>query len=400
LTALNRLTPKRIAAAPDGRHADGGGLYLRVRGDGRYRHWIFRFSRSGKIAEISISAVDDVTLPAARDEGRRLREMVALGKDPIDERRRAEAEQANHKTFGAVAQLVIERGRKGWTPSSLRGWNDSLRRDAKRLHDIDIADVTVDDVKRTVMPIFDRGHYVHAKRTLTRIASALDYAIAHGWRSGANVAGWGVFRHIIPKREKADRRRRMLPWADAPAAVDAMRVAAGVGPRALEFMVLTAARLTEATEARWSEIDLDAEIWTIPASRMKARVEHVAPLSKRALAILDEMATMRVGEYVFPGRDMHGPIGAKTVQLACDAATDNRASPHGFRATFRSWCGAQGVDRELAEVALAHTIQGVEGAYHRDVMLERRRPVMEAWSDFVDGKSASAKVVQFKGKGR
>ena len=157
MSALNRLSPKRIAAAPDGRHADGGGLYLRVRADGAYRHWIFRFSRNGKVAEMAIGAVADVRLAAARDEARRLREMVALGKDRIGERRRAEAEQTNHKTFTEVAALVINRGREAWTPSNLRGWNDSLLRHAKRLHDIDVADIGIEDVKRVAMPIFDRA---------------------------------------------------------------------------------------------------------------------------------------------------------------------------------------------------------------------------------------------------
>jgi integrase len=400
MATLNRLAPKRIANAPDGRFADGGGLYLRVRGEGKYRHWIFRFVKTGKVTEIGIGAVKDVPLAKAREEARRLRQMVASGANPLVERRRAEAEQANSKTFGEVAKLVIDRGRNGWTVSSLRGWTNSLIKDAKRLADMNIADIGIDDVRRTVMPQFDKGDHVAARRTLGRIASALDYATARGWRSGANVAVWSVFKHLAPARDKADRRHRMLPWQGAPDAIDNIRVAAGVAPRALEFMILTATRLSEATDAQWSEIDFEAKTWTIPVSRMKARQPHTVPLSKRALEILDELGRGKVGEYVFPGRNMYGPIGAKTVQLACDAATGEKASPHGFRATFRSWCGANGVVREVAEAALAHTVQGVEGSYLREPMLERRRPIMEAWATFLDGKGAGATVVPFKSKGK
>src|ERR1700722_13464599 len=185
---LNQLTAREVACAKDGSHADGGGLYLRVSGGGSRRSWVFRFTCDGKVTETGLGPVNAVTLAKAREEAQRLREIVASGKNPIAERRRVEAEEANRKTFHEVAKFVIERERDGWGASSLASWRRSLFTDAKRLAELNVDEIAVENVKEVVTPILDRGDYVAARRTLSRVAEVLDCAIAHGWRSTGNVA--------------------------------------------------------------------------------------------------------------------------------------------------------------------------------------------------------------------
>jgi hypothetical protein len=266
---LNMLTPRQVASAKDGWHADGGNLYLRVSGEGRRRSWIFRFTRAGKVTEIGLGAADAVTLAFVRSERKRLAETVAEGRNPLAERRRTQAEEAAKRTFGEVAAYVIDRDRGHWGASTLRAWENSLNRDAKRLADLDIARIDVENIKVVLAPIIESGEHVRARRTLRCIEAVLSCAIAHGWRSAANAADWEVFKHIMPRRPKANWRHPMAPWREAPAAFARMREVPAMPTRCIEFIASTAVRLTEARSARWSEINFEMSTWTIPAERMK-----------------------------------------------------------------------------------------------------------------------------------
>ncbi|HEY1888343.1 MAG TPA: integrase arm-type DNA-binding domain-containing protein [Roseiarcus sp.] len=398
MAKLNQLTARKVATAKDGWHTDRGGLYLRVSDNRKRRRWVFRFTRNGKVTEIGLGAADAVSLAHVREERARFANMRAKGLDPFTERRRGEARRERRKTFAEVAEFVIKRDRGHWGATSLRAWENSLNIDAKRLADLAVAEVSVEDIKATVMPIFERDEHVSARRTLHRIAAVLACAIAHGWRSTANAAAWEVFKQIAPKRPNGvDRRHAALDWREAPVAFAAMRKTDSITARCLEFIALTAAQRTEAREAKWSEIDFDAATWTIPATRMKMRELHVVPLSQQAMEILVELKKLRAGPYVFFGRGPRRPISAGAVWKQSGRITDGKASPHGWRATFRSWCADNGVEREVAESALAHSLGGVEAAYNRAAMVERRRKVMHAWGAFLAGES-SATVIPFAGK--
>jgi integrase len=166
------------------------------------------------------------------------------------------------------------------------------------------------------------------------------------------------------------------------------------------FAVLTGVRISEATGVQWGEIDFDKKLWTIPADRMKMRTPHIVPLSHQAVQVLDELLRVRTGENVFPSPIGFKPISRVQCWRVTKAVTDNAGTNHGWRSTFRSWCAAHGVDREVAELSIAHTVGGVEGRYQRDHMVERRRPVMQAYADCVTSRSESATVVPFEGKRR
>ena len=163
---------------------------------------------------------------------------------------------------------------------------------------------------------------------------------------------------------------------------------------AFEFLVLTAARSGEVRLAHWAEIDPDNEIWTVPAERMKTHREHRVPLSGRALEVLREARKYADGSgLVFPslsGRALSDATMSKLLREQGIAAV-----PHGFRSSFRDWCADTGKPREIAEAALAHTVGGVEGAYFRSDLFERRHRLMDQWAQFVTG--GRAKVVRIRG---
>jgi integrase len=264
---------------------------------------------------------------------------------------------------------------------------------------MDVNAIDIEHLVEALQPLWDRGAHSSARSTLSRIEAVLATAIARKWRKNANVANWKVFKHVAPKRpggDDEDRRHAMVQWRQAPAVMAKIRAVDTIAARALTFAILTGVRISEATDAQWGEIDFDKELWTIPAARMKMRKSHTVPLSRQAIELLDELLKVRTGDNVFPSPLADKPISRVQCWRVAKAVTDNAATTHGFRSTFRSWCGAHGVERELAEVAIAHAIPGVEGDYMRDPMIERRRPVMQAWADYAVDKSAGATVVRFK----
>jgi len=164
-----------------------------------------------------------------------------------------------------------------------------------------------------------------------------------------------------------------------------LRMREGLAAQALEFAILTAARSGEVLGARWSEIDLEAKVWTVPATRVKAGREHRVPLSPRALAIVESMHTARVSDYVFPGYRTARPLGDMALHMVLERM-EIPFTVHGFRSTFRDWCSeATNFPREVAEAALAHVVgDQTERAYRRGDALEKRRQLMDAWAGYCE----------------
>jgi integrase len=383
---LYKLTAAEVENAEPGWHSDGGGLFLRADDEGRKR-WIFRYTFGGKKKEMGLGSGDAVTLKAAREEAKKLREAVAQGRDPLAERRHAVAVAAASKTFAEVARDVIKRHEESWGASSRQAWERSLFEHAKRLGPMDVNAVAIEHIVEALRPLWDRGAHASARSTLSRIETVLATAIARDWRKNANVAAWKVFKHVAPKRpgDDEDRRHAMIEWQEAPAVVEKIRAVDTIAARALTFAVLTATRISEAADAQWGEIDFGKKLWRIPGPRMKMRKPHIVPLSRQAVELLDELLKVRTGDFVFPSPVGDQPISRVQCWRVTKAVTDGAGTNHGWRSTFRSWCAAHGVDREVAEVSIAHAVKGVEGRYQRGPMVERRRAVMEDWSDYVTG---------------
>jgi integrase len=219
-----------------------------------------------------------------------------------------------------------------------------------------------------------------------------------GYRTGENPARWqGHLAEVLPGKAKIARAKHYaaLPYAEASAFVAQLASHQGIGPRALEFLILTASRSNEVLGARWSEIDVAAKLWTIPAERMKEHEEHRVPLSARAIEILRDLPTE--GDFVFVGSRPNSPPGKNTF-LKLIKLMGHDVTGHGFRSTFRDWAGDRtNFPREITEAALAHKVgNAVEKAYRRGDALEKRRKLMEAWAAFVTAPLRDATITHIR----
>jgi integrase len=369
-----------------GKYRDGHGLMLHVVGEGK-RYWIFRYQRDGRERTMALGNADVLSLADARRLHTEARALLAKGIDPLAKREQAKAEKAPTVSFGEAAERYIMAHRAGWRPRGEQHWRQSLA-----LHVLPVfgrkpvGQVNVDDVLRALQPIWVSKTSM-ATIVRSRIELVLDYAKAHGWRSGENPALWrGNLRSLLPPPGKVHRveHRAALPWQDAPALMKRLREAPGMAAMALRFIVLTGCRSGEARGATWDEIDPVAGLWSLPAGRMKAGQPHRVPLSDAALELLEPLAGLRQAALVFFGQARGRPLCDVTLKNLLRRLGHGDITVHGFRSTFRDWCADHGQPADLAEMALAHTVgSAVERSYRRSDVLERRRRLMEAWAAFL-----------------
>jgi integrase len=389
---VHRLSAVKVTKEiKPGLYADGGGLYLRIsEGKSGGKRWVFIYRRpsDGKRCEMGLGGSLAVSLAKARGRADEARAMVADGVDP----RAAKAEAASRKpTFGEIADRHIESMSPSWrNPKHRAQWEMTLKVYAKPLRDKPVNEITTADVLEVLRPIWQTIPET-ASRVRGRIENVLDAAKVQGCRSGENPAAWrGHLKLILPARQKLTRGHHAAMAVDhLPGFMTSLRARPAVAARCLEFAILTAARSGEALGARWDEIDLAANVWVIPATRMKGSREHRVPLSKRAIEIIREMEPLRdAGEYLFPGQRAKQPLSDMSMLMLLRRMgyRPGLVTNHGFRSTFRDWCGNRtSFPRELAEHAISHQIgDKAEQAYRRDDALERRRPIMEAWATFCD----------------
>lgn len=391
--AIGKLTALRVKnLTTPGRYNDGGGLYLQVR-DAERRSWLFRFKLHGRPRQMGLGPLHDVPLAEARDAAQRCRKLVRDKVDPIDQRRSLHAEiaaRAGAYTFRDVAARYIAAHEKSWrNPKHRLQWGATL---ATYVYPVfgsrPVAAIETGDVTRVLEPIWHEKPET-AARVRGRIEAILDYAKTRGWRSGENPARWkGHLEHALPARAKVAKLEHhpALPWAEIGAFVADLREQDGTAARALEFVILTAARTGEVLGARWSEIDLVGKIWTVPAGRMKAGSEHRVPLSEAAVALLRFMRPegVEAEAFVFPGAKAGAPLSNMSLLMLLRRMGRGDLTTHGFRSTFRDWAAERTTyQREVAEAALAHTVGNkVEAAYRRGDLFEKRRRLMEDWAGF------------------
>jgi integrase len=223
----------------------------------------------------------------------------------------------------------------------------------------------------------------------------LDAARARGLigQHEANPARWrGHLDKLLPKRQKLTRgHHAAMPFTDVPAFLAQLRERESMAALALEFTILTAARTSETLGAKWTEINLARKLWTVPAVRMKSGREHRVALSNRATAILEALAAAKTGEYVFPGQRLGKPLSSMAMEMILRRTKAHGVTVHGFRSSFRDWCGEVSTfPREVAEAALAHVAgDQTERAYRRGDALEKRRALMEAWAAYCEPKASN-----------
>ena len=374
------LSATFVRTAPPGRHCDGQGLYLFVQPSGT-RSWVQRIVIRGYRREIGLGSAQLVPLTEAREKARANRKLAREGGDPLAEKRRAESTP----TFAEAAARVLEQKRAGWRNSRHpQSWLTSLERYAfPRIGGRLISEVTGADVLEVLTPIWHEKAQT-ARRVRQRIRAVLEWAVAVELRVDNPC---DRIAPVLGPQQATVEHMRALAHRDVPAAVEAVRAseAAAVVKLAFELLVLTAARWGEVRGAEWTEIDIAGRVWTIPATRMKAKRAHRIPLSGRATEILDAARTLGAGPLVFSAAD-GAPMPEKTLRRLLQDL-NIAAVPHGFRSTFRDWA-AEETDhpREVIEAALAHVIQNqVEAAYARSDLFERRRRLMDEWAAYVDG---------------
>jgi integrase len=411
-----------------GLHAVGGvnGLCLNVTPTGA-KSWIQRIIVGGRRRELGIGSYPTVTLEQARQRAREVREQVWRGEDPTAARKALHdamrAAEAKRLTFAEAAkQCHRAKAHEFRSDRHAQNWINSLTMYANPV----IGRMPVDQIEQPhIIGVLNRARCAKchaeqkddasecykaschgpvdppiwtnktetARRVRQRMEAVLAWATVSGHRNGDNPAAWkGNLEHVLgnPSKVRKVKHYAALPWQDMPDFMTNLRQREGMGARALEFAILTAARSGEVRLATWDEIDINAKLWTIPESRMKAGRAHKVPLSDPAVKLLKALPRFGESPYVFPAA-RGGVLSDMSISAVCRRMEVN-AVPHGFRSTFKDWCrSSTSYPDEVSELALAHvSSDATRAAYARDELLPKRANLMRDWARFCG-------IVQTKG---
>ena len=336
----------------------------------------------------------DVSLAEARERAREARRLRRVGVDPIDAKRERQAadrlDAAKMITFAQCGAAYIENHRAAWkSQKHAAQWEATLRTYAYPVFgNLPVAAVDTALVIKVLDPIWTTKPET-ASRLRGRIEAVLDFAKVRGYRDGENPARWkGHLKEALPAVSKVRKIKHhaALPYTEIGAFMADLRQRQGGAAGALEFAILTVARTSEVIGVRWPEIDMAQRIWTVPAERMKAGVEHRIPLSEQALALLGRVAATKVNDVVFCGQKPGHPLSNMALLMMLRRMGRSDITVHGFRSTFRDWAADRTTfPREVVEAALAHTVVNkTEAAYRRSDLFEKRRPLIQQWGSFCD----------------
>ena len=417
--AAKALTAKQVEKeSMPGYHADGPntGLYLQVtpNDSGVTRSWVYRYTSptTRKRRELGLGPVKVRKLADARSLSAELRLKVLNGIDPKDERDRIRFEgiatRAHQITFDEAVKHCISNKSAEWKNIKHgQQWRNTLTTYASPLLGrVPVESITIELVHKVLQPIWITKTET-ATRVRQRIETVLDWCKARGYCKGDNPASLkGGLGELLPKSQKIKKveHHASLPYQNTNEFVTALRAKSSLTSLALEFMLLTACRTGEVVGAKWEEMDLTTNVWTIPPERMKAGEQHRVPLSNRAVQILNLMKAQAQNEYVFPShsiaKNTHMSSGSCLVAMKKMDAFKGY-TPHGLRSTFRDWASeTTNFANETLELALAHTIRNkAEAAYRRQDQLEKRVKLMQQWQTFIDTQKKTVTVVLLEVRG-
>lgn len=354
--------------------------------------WVLRFisPQTQKRRNAGLGIYPEIGIAETGKLANTMREHLAAGLDPLELQRQ---EKVVIPTFEDAARKVHAELLPGWK-NEKHGlqWLTTLEKHVfPHIGSMLLNSITAANVA-SVLRLLWLSRSETARRTKQRIHTVMAWGWAHGYCSANPV---DVVSHLLPQQTSASLRRvhqPAMPWKSIPFFITthlAQKEKYDVSRAIITFVILTACRSGEARAMRWSEIDVKTNIWTIPAERMKAGVQHRVPLSDQAIALLNRMRGLH-NDLVFPSprkQIVLSDMALTSLLRRVEAESDvpgRVATAHGFRSSFRGWCSENGYPRDLAERALAHTVQNkVEAAYHRTDLLEQRRPMMQAWGDYV-----------------
>jgi integrase len=409
LTTMGKLNPKDLKALIErpGRYVDGDGLYFKTIGQGR-AYWTYRFTAHGKGREMSLGPYPELTLEQARIKHKRLSADVDEGIDPVGRKHKAKTAAiaspgGGKPTFGAMADAYIGAHEASWRSGKhARQWSATLTSLPASFRDLPVDQITTEHVLAVLRPIWSVK-----PETASRIRARIEVILASAAVAGhippdrPNVAKWKNWLDLMlanPKKVGKPRgHHQALPYDQLPTLMKRLAEIDTTASRALRFTILTCARSGEVLNMTFDEVLFDDKVWRVPASRMKMSKSHDVPLSKAAVAILRAQEAQRNDRnpYVFAGVRPMRPLTHMSMSM-CLRRLKIDATVHGFRSSFRDWAADIGVEFSVAEQCLAHSVgNAVTAAYLRSSMLERRRPVLADWSDFVTGET-DANVVSIK----
>ena len=391
---MSKLTAKKVQGTlKPGMHNDGAGLYLRVTSTGA-KSWILRCRVHGAKRDIGLGGISWVSLAEARKKATEMRAVARSGGDPLAERDRAKGIPTFEEAAQSVWREQIETTARNEKHKAQ--WINTLRDYAFPIignRRVDV--IRSGDILRVLQPIWLEKPET-ARRVRQRLRTVFDWSIAAQHRETSNpLAG---IEKALPKQGDKAKHHAALPYAELPGLMEQLSGADGVGALAVRFAILTATRSGEVRGATWSEVDLDTAVWTVPAERMKAKEEYRVPLTRGALAVLEQARGLD-DDLIFLGRRRGSALSDMSL-IAVLKRLDVPVTVHGFRSTFRDWASERtNVPREIAEMCLAHTVgNATERAYARSDLFEKRRKLMATWARFATSQPGT--VVALSAGGR
>jgi integrase len=380
------LTNRNVVFAKPGRHHAGvTGLYLYVTPDAQVKRWIYRYTSpvTRRVTETGLGLIQVLTLAEAKSKVLDLQKQIAQGICPITAKRTSRG-QTTTCTFGQCCEAWIKTHEPSWrSTSQLHNVRVLLFGHGKPLLGVPVSTITPDMVQATLSGLWAK-HPNQARRALAAFARVLDFARARGMRQGDNPANWrGCQEYRFPRSNKINSNHyAAMDYTELPEFLTKLRARQkrSAGARALEFLILTAARTGEVLNMTYDEIDWDAKVWNLVGMRTKQGRAHRVPLSTRAMNLLERRKSC--SNFVFFGYNRR-QLSAKIMPYVL-RSMGSTVTVHGFRSTFRNWAGdVTDYQREHIEECLGHAVgNATERAYRRSDALEKRRAILQSWCEY------------------
>lgn len=393
---LTAIEVKRLAK--EGFHAVGtvAGLGLNINSRGS-KSWVLRTSYGGSRRKMGLGSYPAITLAQATEKAREIKSEIDKGLDPIQAKKANKSklisDRAKSKTFEECARLFLD-SRTFHNKKHAKQWESTLKTYVypyigKQL----VSDIGIENIKSVLDPIW-KSKTETASRIQGRIKSIVDYAIVSGYRERSNPAIWDGYLDSIyqsPKKIKVVKHMDSMPYSKVNEFLKALRRHESISAKALEFLILTVVRSDSVRSATWSQIDLDKGVWTIPKLLTKTKKrDHTVPLSSHAIKLLNKLGRFAGTDLVFPSSQLKKISDNTISKLMRDMRSNKELKdegvPHGFRATFSTWrLERTNYTQELGELSLMHEVgDSVYQAYQRSDGLDKRRKIMQDWSNFIN----------------
>ena len=390
---MGYLTNKKIDNVNDkGVYIDGDGLRLRVDNKSN-KNWVFRYHIFGQSKDMGLGKYPVVSLKDARRKMVEAKKLVYDGKDPLKIKRSTQLEKKKKKiTFQQISDEFIKTFQVEWSNKKhAQQWTNTLNRYAcPTVGKMPVEDITSLHILKILKSIWVTKHET-ASRVRQRMERIFSYCIASKYMKGPNPAAYkDNLQHLLPNVSKtvSVNHMRSLDYQELPDLINKLYILNSIPSLALIFLIATASRTSEVIGAQWNEFNLDNKLWTIPASRMKMRQEHLVPLNETAFKVISTMSKHNSTDFIFLNIDKSSHIDKDKMRLILKNYFPDfykKTVPHGFRSSFRNWAEENhNFSRRAVELCLAHTNKNkVEKAYLRSNLFIKRQHIMDEWNKYL-----------------